>query len=107
MRGGVTRALMEVFLGSGTPDKFKIRSRARQKGGRGRARYSARISNVTPYSARLTRLFRGWDGGGGRASATKRERARATKRERAGARWGVCAWKDQKRDASKSRAAHS
>lgn len=94
MRGGVTRALMEVFLGSGTPDKFKIRSRARQKGGRGRARYSARISNVTPYSARLTRLFRGWDErgrqrGGERARQRGSERGRQRGSERG--RGGGCA----------------
>lgn len=31
MRDGVTRGLMEVFLGSGTPDKFKIRPRSRTR----------------------------------------------------------------------------
>lgn len=41
MRDGATRGLMEVFLGSGTPGKFKIRPRSPAKSC---ARYSARIS---------------------------------------------------------------
>lgn len=64
MRDGATRGLMEVFLGSGTPGKFKIRPRSPAKSC---ARYSARISalrHIPP--TRLTRLFRGRDERNGR-----------------------------------------